>query len=210
MTTATPLAWPEGWPRTPKGSLARGDNFKQETYKSYGESTYKARVPITFANARDKLYAELERLHASNVVVSSNHPVDIRGVPIEAKRRVEDEGVAVYFQYQDRPMVMACDRYDTAAANMRSLGLAIEALRQLERHGGGVMMERAFSGFSALPPPRSCWTILGIEKAGTSEKAIRDAWRRKIATAHPDQGGSDSAAAELNRARDEALAQIGA
>ncbi len=172
--------------------------------------SYSRRVPVTFAKARDLLFDELKKLGATAPVVSTNHPTDRFNLPVESKRRVGDEGVAVYFQYGDRPMVMACDRYETAAANMRSLGLAIEALRQLERHGGGVMMERAFSGFSALPPPRSCWNILGIEKAGTSEKAIRDAWRRKIATAHPDQGGSDSAAAELNRARDEALAQIGA
>jgi hypothetical protein len=52
-------------------------------------------------------------------------------------------------------MTMACDRFDNAAANMRSLGLAIEAMRQLERHGGGAMMEKAFSGFVALPPPIS-------------------------------------------------------
>ena len=33
-------------------------------------------------------------------------------------------------------MVMATDAFSNIAANVRSLGLAIEALRQLERHGG--------------------------------------------------------------------------
>ena len=58
---------------------------------------------------------------------------------------------------------MACDRFDNAAANMRSLGLAIEAMRQLERHGVGTMMERAFTGFVALPAPESPCDVLGLK-----------------------------------------------
>jgi hypothetical protein len=210
MTTATPLAWPEGWPRTPIEERSAGHQFTQSKYVASTSGGYMARGSVTFAKARDKLFDELKKLGATSPVVSTNHPTDRFNLPVESKRRVTDEGVAVYFQYRDRPMVMACDRYETAAANMRSLGLAIEALRQLERHGGGTMMERAFAGFSALPPPRSCWDILGIEKHGTSAEKIRSAWRGKIAAAHPDKGGSDTAAAEINRARDEALAQIGA
>lgn len=210
MTTATPLAWPEGWPRTPDHEKDGGWKFKQQKWETGSLGSYSRRVPVTFAKARDLLFDELKKLGATSPVVSTNHPTDRFNLPVESKRRVTDEGVAVYFQYRDRPMVMACDRYETAAANMRSLGLAIEALRQLERHGGGTMMERAFAGFSALPPPRSCWDILGTQKSGASEQIIRAAWRARISEAHPDKGGSDAAAAEINRARDEALAQIGA
>jgi hypothetical protein len=31
--------------------------------------------------------------------------------------------------------------------------LAIEGLRQLERHGGSLMLDRAFDGFLAIAPP---------------------------------------------------------
>lgn len=223
MTIAYPLQWPEGWPRTPKGARSSGYAFKQETYKTSGDHTYKARVPVTFAKARERLYAELERLKASSVVVSTNHPADVRGVPVESKRRVEDDGVAVYFQYQGRQMVMACDRYDSTAANMRSLGLAIEALRQLERHGGGHMMERAFSGFSALPdhsgaPRARHWSeVLGVDprpmanlSVGIKRAMIEAAYKDAIALAHPDRdGGSVEAAQEVNAAREQALSEIG-
>jgi hypothetical protein len=67
-------------------------------------------------------------------------------------RQVGDLGLAIYFVLNGRPLAMACDCFDIAAANMRLPGLAIEAMRRLERHGGGAMMERAFSGFAALPP----------------------------------------------------------
>lgn len=208
MTQAHPLAWPLGWERTPKAKQGSGYNFKQEAWRGSGEHTYKARVPVTFANARDKLYKALDQLRATNAVISSNHPTDARGTPIESKRKIEDEGVAVYFQYRDRPRVMACDRYDTAAANMRSLGLQIDYMRGLERHGGGVMLERAFEGFAALPPPKSCWETLGIAQGSTAEQ-IKTAWRKLVGEAHPDrEGGSGARTAELNAARDEALKQI--
>ena len=132
MTQAHPLTWPEGWPRTPAHKQERGTQFRQ---RDMGWSK-----PVTFATARDKLYDELQRLGATHPVVSTNHPLDRYGVPTESKRSVADEGVAIYFQLNGKPMAMACDRFDNAAANMRSLvGLAIEAMRQLERHGGGTM-----------------------------------------------------------------------
>jgi hypothetical protein len=146
-------------------------------------------------------------LGARNIVVSSNHPVDRNGIPIEAKSRVDDPGVAVYFLHNGKPMAMARDGFNNATANMRSLGLAIEGMRQLERHGGGVMMERAFAGFVALPPPRSCWDVLGV-KPRASRDEIERAFREAAKRAHPDVGGSAAAMAEINAARDQALAEI--
>ncbi len=149
---AFPLQWPQGWPRTPSGKQERGWQFKQSrTDGGYGKAL------VTFAKARDLLYEELKRLGATNVVVSSNHKPDRYGIPTESKRNVGDEGIAIYFGLKGKPMAMACDRFDNAAANMRSLGLAIDAMRQLERHGGGTMMERAFTGFAALTAPGKNW-----------------------------------------------------
>jgi hypothetical protein len=149
----------------------------------------------------------LRRLGATNIVVSSNHKLDRYGVPTESKRSVGDEGVAIYFGLKGRPMAMACDRFDNAAANMRSLGLAIDAMRQLERHGGGTMMERAFAGFVALPKPNGAdwWDILQVRRDATRD-LIEANFRRLARDRHPDRGGSDHAMAELNRARDQALA----
>jgi hypothetical protein len=160
---------------------------------------------VTLEVARRKLFAELDRLGVTGTVLSSNVPLRNDGAPRSdhARYRMDDPGVAIYFTLRGKPMAMACDRYDGPAANTRSLGLAIEAMRQLERHGGGTMMERAFTGFAALPPPRSCWEILGVAP-GASEDVIEQAFRSKAKAAHPDAGGSDSAMAELNRARDEA------
>jgi DnaJ-class molecular chaperone len=77
-------------------------------------------------------------------------------------------------------------------------------MRQLERHGGGALMDRAFTGFVALPRPKSCWEILGVMQ-GASRDEINHAYRGRAKEAHPDNGGSNNAMAELNKARDEAL-----
>lgn len=169
------VQWPPGWERTSSGNRKRGNRF-----------TYGGR-DVPYDVAYDLLKDELRMLGARYVDISS-----------------DDSGVVAYFRLNGAPRVMASDRYDTPAANMRSLGLAVAAMRQLERHGGGAMMDRAFAGFTALPPPRSCWEILELEP-GSNRLAIERAFRAKALKHHPDQGGSDKAMAELNAARDEAL-----
>lgn len=117
--------------------------------------------------------------------------------------------VAVYFHLKGKPMVMACDLYQTPYENIHSLGHAIEHLRGLERHGGGVMMERAFTGFAALPAPpsgRQWWETLGVDR-NASRDSVLAAWKRLAMEHHPDRGGSPERMAEINAARDAALSE---
>jgi hypothetical protein len=183
-----PLHWPAGWPRSTSSQRGKS-RFSGQTFNQIKE-----------------LQRELRLLGARNVVISSNVPVRQDGLPYAdaAKRRYDDPGVAVYFTLKGKPLAMARDRYWTPWENMRSLVLAIEAIRSIERHGGQTMMERAFSGFTALPAPKSCWEILGLSPSA-SVQAIKAQFTVKAKTAHPDVGGSDAAMAELIVAREEAL-----
>jgi len=178
---------------------------------------------IPFNRARQLLVNELERLRARAVIISSNIPLRNDGMPHagEAERRFDDPGIAVYFSYKGKPMVMACDRFIRPAHNMRSLGLAIEAMRQLERHGGGVMMERAFAGFTALPPPegsqpkRPWYVVLNYSedpeaRADLSVEEIEARFKTLAKRRHPDvDGGSTELMAELNEAREDAVRELG-
>lgn len=191
MTQAYPLAWPENWPRT-------------ETAKRKSHSPFST----TFDKARRDLLDELRRLGARNVVISSWLPLRQDGNPRAdvARRRIEDPGVAVYFELRGRSMVMARDAYWNIHDNIRSIGLAIEHLRGLERHGGAVMMERAFEGFAALPPPakRDHWSTLGIRPTRDLDE-IAAAFRLRAKDLHPDRGGDAGAMAELLDARSAAI-----
>lgn len=206
MTEAYPLAWPEGWPRTPPAKQVDG----RYQFKKVGGDGW--RKPYTFAQARDALLAEVRKLGAGSFVLSTNFQTSrSTGLPRGDRREPEDQGVAIYFTRSGRPLAMACDRYTRAQENMNSLRLALDAMRQLERHGGGLMAEKAFTGFAALPAPKSCWEILGLGTGNASTAAdVQRAWRERARGHHPDQGGSHSAMAEINAARDAALKIIGA
>ncbi len=89
---------------------------------------------------------------------------------------------------------------------MRSLTISIEGLRQMERHGGAHMMERAFDGFAALPPPDNCWDILGIkDRIGLTPELVQKYFRNRAREGH----GAGEDMHRLVKARDEALEKIG-
>lgn len=198
MAEAFPLQWPDGWPRTP--------SFKRESDRRFGGAVY----GLTMGRARDQLLSELQRLNAQGAVVSSNVALRRDGLPYSDQRRLDDPGVAVYFTLRKRPLVMARDAYISVAGNLRSLTLAIEAMRQLERHGGSTMMERAFTGFAAITPPdwKKPWReVFGIKPDWRGD--ITTLYREKAKLRHPDSGGSDTQMAELNVAYEEARRDLG-
>lgn len=197
MADSYPLSWPEGWQRTPPRKRLRG------------------KFGMTFGRSRDLLMSELRLLGAnlSTVVISSWLPIRRDGLPYaeQARRSLDDPGVAVYFMLRNKQMVMARDAYETPFDNLHSLKIAIQHLRGLERHGGATMMERAFEGFAALPEPgnaahrRPWWKTLGFEvEPPRSPETLDEAERRyrvKARDVHPDvPGGSHEAMSELNSA----------
>lgn len=192
---AYPLSWPLGWPRV---AYHQRKNGRDQFRRSDG--------PWTMGAARDALLREVQMLGGKSAVLSSNFALRRDGVMAAARRAPDDEGIAIYFVLKGRQVAMACDRYHDAIGNLRSLALAIDAMRQLERHGGGTMMDRAFEGFAALPAPGRTpwWQVLGISERATATE-IKNAYRRLAAERHPDRGGSEAMMADLNVARDAGL-----
>ncbi|MGO8921400.1 MAG: J domain-containing protein [Xanthobacteraceae bacterium] len=196
---AYPLQWPDGWPRT-------AFNLR-ESDRKFGGHVH----GLTMGRARDQLLDELRLLGARDIVVSTNVQLRRDGLPYSDQRRIEDPGVAVYFTLKKRPRVMARDRFISVAGNMRSLTLAVEAMRQLERHGGSHMVERAFAGFTAIAPPdwKKPWReVFGVKPEWRGD--IAALYREKARHRHPDVGGADTLMAELNDAYAEAKRELGA
>ncbi|WP_160119676.1 J domain-containing protein [Rhodovarius lipocyclicus] len=175
--TAYPLAWPAGWPRTQCRQVWPGKN-------------------ITLAAALTECQAELRRLGATNIVLSSN-------VTLGADRPA-DPGVVAYCTYDGMQVSIPCDRWVTVAGNLRAIAKTIEAMRGMERWGAKHMIKAMFQGFVALPAPKSWWEIIGAQ-ATASMADIEAAYRQAARRAHPDTPtGSHAAMAELNAAMDQA------
>lgn len=206
MIDAYPLQWPHGWPRTPAGSRERGsfeataDKVRKELLKEIDQIVLGTR-------------ARTHTLNQGQVVISTNCPLRRDGYP-RADVRPEDPGVAVYFTRKGKQMCFACDKFDAVWKNLRAIQRTIEALRGIERWGSSQMLDRAFTGFAALPPKsgKDCWEMLEIPQMYVpmaTEEDVLTAYRLKAKEAHPDvDGGSEEAFVELSQAKDIALATI--
>ena len=184
---AFPLYWPDGWPRT--------------------EYRERAAYKVGFNQARRELERGLSIMDATNIVLSTNVPLRLDGLPYAgaAEKHYSDPGVAVYFLWRSEPWVLACDCWDLVKHNVRAIGLTIDAMRMIDRSGATELLKRAFSGFKALPAVgettgRTWWDVIGCDR-DDSFAAIRAAYRRRAADVHPDRCGGDTAAmVELNDA----------
>lgn len=195
LLDAYPLTWPERQPRTAPARRRI------------------AKFQAGLAQARDELLAELGRLGARQIVVSTNVPVRRDGLPSATAHEPGDPGVAVYFERRPSmaepgkwvPFVIACDSYRLVKWNLRAVGATVEALRAIERHGSTAMLEQAFKGFAALPPGpssvgRPWWVILEVAQ-DADEAAVVASFRALSLRWHPDRPGGDVVRmAEINAA----------
>ena len=185
-----PLAYPLHWP----GNLPRT--------RSHARSPFKVSLSRAAADLQDalRLFGSDTGVPVRDVVISSN-------VTLGAARP-SDPGVAVYFAWDGAQRYIAIDRFPRPEDNLRAIYCVLEARRQEMRYGGLQIVRAAFSGFSALPPPRDWRTVLGVGPEADLA-AAEAAWRERARAAHPDRrGGSSALMAELNAARAAARSEL--
>ncbi|TAA11247.1 J domain-containing protein [Pseudoxanthomonas winnipegensis] len=190
---AYPLEWPAGWRRTRDSSriIAR---FRRGGRTSSG---YAPQRQLTIAEASLRVRQELDRMgvREGDYVLSTNLTLRLDGQPRSGQPEPSDPGVAVYWidpVAGGTPRCMAIDRYDRVADNLAAVAATLDAMRAIERHGGAEILQRAYTGFTALAPPadvRTWWQVLGVaERASGAE--VLDAYRRLRRQHHPDHGGA--------------------
>jgi len=216
--TNYPLTWPDGWRRTPPSMQKQAQFGKTETVRSSdNSSSWQRKKPLTVMDGIQRVLQELSRMGFTrdDVLISTNLVTRLDGLPRSDQRKPIDPGVAVYWRRgtQGEMRCIAIDIYNDVADNLAAVAATLEALRAIERHGGAQVQERSFRGFAALPQStRRHWKdVLGLNNLGRQihESDIRAAYRIASLGAHPDRGGSHEAMAELNKAREEALREIG-
>lgn len=188
MIPAYPLCWPDIIPRSARREKSRFDT--------------------TLAKALDNVRSSLELFGKNSgrpvkeIVLSSNCTLGVT--------RPTDPGVAAWFMWDGEQVCIPVDRYDNAEANLQAIHHIIEARRVELRHGTLALVKASFRGFRALPDPtRRTWRqVLNIADGVNDLTLVTDAFRSRAAKAHPDKGGSHDAMAELNRAMQQAEAEL--
>lgn len=200
---AYPLCWPAGWPRTPRCERVCG------AFKGSLDSVRRALIYEIDLLTLGRNASRFTNRHL--IVISTNYPIRRDGELYASAKEPDDPGVAVYFDYKEKPVCFACDKYDRVWKNVRAIQNTIEAMRGIERWGSSQLLDRAFTGFTALPGKTQAgiWDLLDIRTPEmATEEMVIAAWREKARTAHPDAGGSHEAMTALNEAKDIALATI--
>jgi hypothetical protein len=188
VTDAFPLQWPHGQPRT----------------KVRTQSAYR----VTPQAAYGEMIDELSRFGAQNVAVSSNMPLRRDGTPYRdaLDEPLTDPGVAVWFNKGSRRIALAVDQFSLPWENCRAIFIAVEAFRAIERSGAKQVLDQAFTGFAALPPPsgqRAWRDVLGLYGSpSTTEVSAR---YKLLAREH---AGDEARMKEINIARDAAMKEV--
>ena len=204
---AYPLAWPAGWRRTPGHDRAGGRfNAATSTTHKWSDGTmhvFRGKRSLTIAEAVQRVREQLDKMTGNDdFVVSTNLQLRLDGLPRSGQAEPQDPGAAVYWRDAGGTRCMAIDRYDRVADNLAAIAATLDAMRAIERHGGAEILERAFTGFTALPAPgaqREWWEVLGVARNATREVALA-AYRRLASEHHPDRGGDPARMTEINRA----------
>jgi len=186
--SAFPLQWPAGWKRTAAGSRKRA---------AFAKKTAAGMQQLTVAEALKRVRSVLQQMGVRdyNLIVSTNVPLRQDGLPRSGSPEPADPGVAVYWQDTSKEgwprRCMAIDIYNRAADNLAAVAASLDALRAVQRHGGAEILDRTFTGFTAIEHKTGDhWSdILDCDRnASTSE--VRAAFMRARSKAHPDNGGA--------------------
>lgn len=205
---AFPLAWPPGWRREQSRTRAKFHGSTRQ-YSDAGDASWLKKRELSIAESLARVVGELGRMGISrdDVVISSNVPLRLDGLPRGDARNPSDPGVAVYWRKGKVQRCMAVDRYDRVQANLAAIAATLDAMRAIERHGGAAILDRAFMGFAALPAPEQPFQVLGVG-ANASREEVERAYRLLAAKHHPDRGGDPQQMARINAARDRLLEDL--
>lgn len=200
--TAYPLTWPNGWKRTHDQEHAL---FSKKT------SQYQRRK-ITVSDAVGFVLDELRRMGIPDfkVIISTDLKLRLDGLPYSGQKEPDDQGASVWWKDGSAQKVIAIDKYHRVADNIYAIGKTIEALRGIERWGSGEVLERTFTGFTALPnlSPEGWWEIIDLPQH-TPTADVLAAFKKARFRSHPDQGGSTESFNLINDAYEQFRAQRG-
>ena len=191
------LDWPEGFERT--------DPSDREPYSG----GFRVTRSVAFGNVLDELRT-WDGVTDVQLDSGAEHQKRNPNKPY-ANASYDDPGVVVYFTKDGEEMAAACDRWDNPRDNAQDLYHYLHETRMQEQRGT-VTAESEYEklrlpsgdedAVAAAAPPAH--VVLGVDP-DASEDEIVAAWREKMMTAHPDQGGSEEEVDRVTEAKEAML-----
>ena len=165
----------------------------------------------TLRESIDDLEKELERLGVDDWHLSTAalHQTQNPKYPY-ADANPDDPGAVVRWTMDGEQYAVACDAYSRLRDNVRTLYLYIHEKRMMEQRPvktgrSEFINARLPSGDeSALVAEESPHEVLGVSPDADSEE-VREAFRRRVQTAHPDHGGTEAEFRRVREAREAML-----
>ena len=158
---------------------------------------------VDWSKTLDDLERELEKLRAKDVVLETAHrDGDVRmNGSVNASATPLHPGVILSFDSRHGPLRYFTDAYDAWRANVRAIGLGLEALRAVDRYGISGRGEQ-YTGFArlmaaklAMTPERARAVVAeaaGLNRAalaGADPEMIAQVYRMAAKRVHPDIAG---------------------
>jgi hypothetical protein len=190
----------EQWPGTPTPSWRR----KNATFRA------------TYIQTLDLLEDELQKLKAKEILIQAYFTRDQLRNDSWPKTNASprDVGVILSFDSPKGPLSFPCDNFTAFDDNLRAIGLALQALRAVDRYGVTKGNEQ-YKGWAQIAPPSDIpkpgdaavlfEQLSGIAAADIfhSPDQFQAAYRLAVKKAHPDApGGSNEAFLKLSRAKE--------
>lgn len=204
----SPLEWPANRPRT---SPRRPGLFSADGRR------------ITLHQARARVQDQLQildgrqsswrRVDGDSILISTNIPTRNDGEPRRGRNLISsDPGAVLYFELDGEPRCIAVDSFMEIEQNIAGIAHALDAIRRLERLGGGIM-ESALRGLQMLPqlPPPPWREVLGVDDDVQDLAVARARFRQLAKRHHPDHndGQVTSRWDEVRAAWDRANRELG-
>lgn len=161
---------------------------------------------VTWDTALDHLAHEVEQLGGGLIVLQIDaDPNDIRrdGM-LRSKALVRFPGVRISFDSVHGPLTYATDAYEARyysgltswQANVRAIGLGLEALRAVDRYGVTRRGEQ-YRGWTAIEASNGALTTAAAKALIASYGGLAAA----LKATHPDTGGTAEAFSKVQEAR---------
>lgn len=187
---SSPLDWPLRQKRTAEQIRARFGRIGQSP-----NGSWKTKKQLTIGQAVQELVGELARMQCTEITISSNLVLKNDGAPRSVQKDPKDKGIAAHFLHRGKPFVIAVDRYDRIADNIKAVARTVSAYRQIERDGGPDILDSALFGMSrGLPAAgetvnstgRNPWEIMGVKPGMFDNESLKTRWRSLSKKYHPD------------------------